>query len=283
MEIRSLAGIGHGKIFAAFSRAFADYEMQLDSIQFAAMLRRRGFDPELSFAAFDGEEIVAFTLNGIGRYGGLPTAYDTGTGTVKEYRGRGLATAIFEYSLPYLRGTGIRQYLLEVLQHNTKAVSVYRNLGFGVTREFNYFRQENAAVRNDVPDHGGRFTVRPIDPANPGAVAGFRDFRPSWQNSTESVRRAAADFVGLGAFRGEVLAGYCIFEPASGDVAQLAVDRPFRRQGAASLLLREILRLNRCDGIKVINTETSSLSVTGFLESKNILPAGRQFEMVRTI
>ncbi|MCD8173339.1 MAG: GNAT family N-acetyltransferase [Alistipes sp.] len=283
MEIRSLAGTGHEKIYAAFSRAFADYEMQLDSGQLAAMLRRRGFDPELSFAAFDGEAIVAFTLNGTGSFGGLPTAYDTGTGTVGEYRGRGLATAIFEYSIPYLRGMGIRQYLLEVLQHNAKAVSVYRNLGFEVTREFNYFRQENGAVMNLSQEKGREFTLRPIDPADPGEVAGFRDFRPSWQNSAEAVRRAADDFVGLGAFRGDVLAGYCIFEPATGDITQLAVDRRYRRQGAGSLMLAEIMRLNRCDGIKVINTETTCLSITGFLESVNILPSGRQFEMVRTI
>ncbi|MCD8102491.1 MAG: GNAT family N-acetyltransferase [Alistipes sp.] len=283
MEIRSLAGTGHEKIYASFSRAFADYEMQLDSGQLAAMLRRRGFDPELSFAAFDGEDIVAFTLNGTGSFGGLPTAYDTGTGTVGEYRGRGLATAIFEYSIPYLRGMGIRQYLLEVLQHNAKAVSVYRNLGFEVTREFNYFRQENGAVMNLSQEKGREFTLRPIDPADPGEVAGFRDFRPSWQNSAEAVRRAADDFVGLGAFRGEVLAGYCIFEPATGDITQLAVDRRYRRQGAGSLMLAEIMRLNSCDGIKVINTETTCLSITGFLESVNILPSGRQFEMVRRI
>ena len=134
MEIRSLADTAFDTLYEAFSQAFADYEVQINGAQLRRMLKRRGFDPRLSFAAFDGDRIAAFTLNGIGNYDGLPTAYDTGTGTLEAYRGQGLATRIFEHSIPYLKEVGIGRYLLEVLQHNTKAVSVYRKLGFEVTR-----------------------------------------------------------------------------------------------------------------------------------------------------
>lgn len=117
MEIKSLENTCFGTLFEAFGQAFADYEVQLDETQLRRMLRRRGFDPRLSFAAFDGERIAAFTLNGTGNFNGLPTAYDTGTGTLEAYRGQGLAAKVFEHSIPYLREAGIRQYLLEVLQH----------------------------------------------------------------------------------------------------------------------------------------------------------------------
>lgn len=50
-------------------------------------------------------------------------------------------------------------HLLEVLQHNTKAVSVYRNLGFETTREFNYFVQKNEAVKVS----GASYSVERID------------------------------------------------------------------------------------------------------------------------
>lgn len=98
MEIKSLADTGFEALFRAFSAAFANYEMQLNETQLRRMLKRRGFDPRLSFAAFDGGRIAAFTLNGIGAYDGLPTAYDTGTGTLEAFRGQGLATRIFEHS-----------------------------------------------------------------------------------------------------------------------------------------------------------------------------------------
>ena len=112
MEIKSLEKTDFDTLFRAFGRAFADYEVQLNAEQLRAMLTRRGFDPALSFAAFDGAQIAAFTLNGIGNFNGVPTAYDTGTGTLKEYRGTGLGTEIFRHSMPHLRRAGVGQYLL---------------------------------------------------------------------------------------------------------------------------------------------------------------------------
>lgn len=96
----------------------------------------------LSFGAFDGEKMVSFTLNGIGKYLGRLTAYDTSTGTIEAYRGQGLASGIFEHSLPFLKEAGVEQYLLEVLQDNESAIKVYKKAGFQITRSFNYFRQD---------------------------------------------------------------------------------------------------------------------------------------------
>ncbi len=121
MEIRNLEHTDFDTLFYAFERAFADYEIHFEKEEVRSMLQRRGYNPKLSFAAFVNDEIVAFTLNGTGTFNGLPTAYDTGTGTVKEYRGQNLAGTIFTHSIPFLREAGIRQYLLEVLQNNEKA------------------------------------------------------------------------------------------------------------------------------------------------------------------
>lgn len=283
MEIKSLAGVGFDVIFKAFAQAFADYEMQVDRAQLQVMLKRRGFLPELSFAAFEGDEIVAFTLNGVGLFNGVLTAYDTGTGTVKEYRGRGLATQIFEYSIPHLIERNIRQYLLEVLQHNTGAVSVYTNLGFKVTREFNYFTQRNEEVQCELHHTEGLYSISPISVESLAAIPYLGDFHPSWQNSMESIARMASNFIYLGAFVGTVLVGYCVFDPISGDVTQFAVNQSYRRKGIASSLLAEMLRLNKSENIKVLNTAISCESITAFLQAKNIPVKGKQFEMIKKI
>ena len=112
MEIKSLKETDFGTICRAFGKAFADYELQLNDTQLQAMLTRRGYLPELSFGAFDGDELVAFTLNGIGTFHDIATAYDTGTGTLPDYRGQGLATKIFEYSIPFLRAADIRHKII---------------------------------------------------------------------------------------------------------------------------------------------------------------------------
>lgn len=282
MDIKSLGKTDFDTVFKAFVQAFSDYEIQLDKMQLQTMLIRRGCDPELSFAAFDGDVMVAFTLNGIGNFNGIYTAYDTGTGTLKDYRGKGLATQIFEYSIPFLKENGIKQYLLEVLQHNTKAVSVYSKLGFNTTREFNYFRQKNEDIKNETSTPYF-LSIIPINIDQYDCIPAFWDFAPSWQNSFESIRRASKDFISLGAFIEEKLVGYCIFEPTSGDITQLAVERQHRRKGIASSLLQEMTNQNKHDSIKVVNTDISCSSITAFLESKNITLTGKQFEMIKKI
>jgi len=283
MQLKSLAKTDVGTMYKAFNRAFADYEMQLNEAQLQTMLKRRGFNPDLSFAAFDNGEIVSFTLNGIGNFNGMPTAYDTGTGTLKAHRGKGLATQIFEYSIPYLKDAGIKQYLLEVLQHNTKAVSVYRNLGFETVREFNYFVQKNEDIHLEITNIDIKYSIQQIDTERFNAISDFWDFYPSWQNSFESIQRTKEDFVSLGVFIENKLVGYCVFEPVSGDITQIAVDKPFRRKGIASLLFREIIELNKNEVIKIVNTDISCRSTTDFLKGKNIAVTGKQFEMIKKL
>ncbi len=62
MEIRSLAGTDFGTLYEAFAQAFAqafaDYEIHPGREELNKMLRRRGFAPELSFAAFDGKKTL---------------------------------------------------------------------------------------------------------------------------------------------------------------------------------------------------------------------------------
>jgi ribosomal protein S18 acetylase RimI-like enzyme len=283
MKIKSLENTDFDIIYQAFSQAFADYEIQMNADELKKMLQRRGFNPALSFAAFEEEKIISFTLNGVGNFNGDTMAYDTGTGTLKEYRGKGLATEVFEYSLPYLRKANINHYLLEVLQHNAKAFSVYRSLGFEITREFNYFVWKNEEFNYDIKNIEIPCAIERIDIEKYLHVSDFWDYYPSWQNSFESIRRTKNDFISLGAFVEQKLVGYCIFEPDSGDITQIAVDKSFRRKGVASLLLLEVSKLNKNIKTKLINSEVSCSSIVNFLKSKNVNIVGKQFEMIKNI
>lgn len=284
MEIKSLGNTSFDELFEAFKQAFADYELQLNKNEYRSMLKRRGFNPNLSFAAFDGNKIVSFTCNGTGNYYGIPTAYDTGTGTRKEYRGKGLATEVFKFSIPYLKEAGIEEYLLEVLQHNKGAVSVYKKIGFEVTREFYYFRMENYQYIKKIKAIDLPYALKAIDINDYiSEIPRLWDFSPSWQNSLESINRTPEAFNCLGAFAEGQLVGYGIFEPTSGDVTQLAVDKLYRRKGIGSLLFQHMLDFNQHDSIKIVNTDINCESVNAFLKSINIRPTGKQFEMVRKL
>ncbi|HUW92330.1 MAG TPA: GNAT family N-acetyltransferase [Bacteroidales bacterium] len=281
--IKSLEKMSFDSLFDVFNEAFRDYEMQLNKDELHTLLIRRGFVPELSFGAFIEDKMVAFTFNGIGLFNSLKTAYDTGTGTVKDYRGKGLATRIFTHSIPFLKKAGVSQYLLEVLQHNTPAVNVYQKIGFNVSREFNYFVQRNEAVKLKgkciIPD----FHIKPVDLSWHEDMTECWDFMPSWQNSFEAIARNPEGFIMEGAFLKQKFAGYCIFDPESGDIAQLAVNQNYRRKGIASALLGQALKSNLHNNIKAINTQVDCESLTGFLESNMISLKGKQFEMIKTI
>ena len=279
--MKSLEKTDFETLFRAFSSAFSDYaEVQVNEEQLKAMLKRRGYNAELSFGMFEGEELLSFTLNGTGSFNGADTVYDTGTGTVIEHRRKKMASKVFEHSIPYLKKAGYKQYLLEVMQHNEKALPIYKNAGFEMTRELNFYVQKKEEIINDYDKENLQHNVREIDLSSLRDVSRFWDFHPSWQNSFESIERIGGVFTCLGAFAGDKLVGYCILFTVSGDIAQIAIDREFRRRGIGSLLLDKILGLNKNASIKIINTDASCESMNGFLKAKNINLTGSQFEMI---
>ena len=278
MEIRSLAHTDFDTLFRGFERAFADYAIRFDKGEVHSMLKRRGYNPRLSFAAFDNGEIVSFTLNGTGTFNGLPTAYDTGTGTVDEYRGQRIAGKIFAYSVPFLKDAGIGQYLLEVLQNNRKAISVYRRMNFEVTREFDCFRQTLGLI--DARNGNADCSVEQVDTAAIRQMQGCCDFTPSWQNSIDSIARGASDLTCLGAFLDGKMVGHCVFDVHTGDLTQIAVQNEYRRKGIASRLLQEAVGRMKTDFVKVLNIASDDRTMPAFLASRNILLSSKQFEMV---
>ncbi|WP_286438448.1 MULTISPECIES: GNAT family N-acetyltransferase [Bacteroidales] len=53
--------------------------------------------------AFADDEIVAFTLNGIGKHNRISTAYDIGTGTIKDFRGQGIASLLLQKAVSMMK------------------------------------------------------------------------------------------------------------------------------------------------------------------------------------
>ncbi len=282
-DIRSLENTSIDILFEAFREAFKDYELQLTQVELQKMLHRRGFTPHLSFGAFSGDKLLSFTFNGCGSFNKHFTAYDTGTGTIEECRGKGLASRIFEYSIPHLKAAGISQYLLEVMQHNEKAVSLYRRLGFEVSREFNYFTRATSQLHLPSISKESGYRILPAKLSEKARMSIFWNHPPSWQNSFNAVERVPGDFLILGAYKDSKLLGYCIFEPGSGDITQIAVEKGYRKKGIASLLLLEAIQLNRHDSVKAINYMTDDTGFTGLMKSFGITLKGQQFEMIKQL
>jgi ribosomal protein S18 acetylase RimI-like enzyme len=267
IEILSLKDTGIDELYNSFNSAFKDYDRTWTREEFELLLKRRGYKADISFGAFYEGKLVSFTLNGSGTFMGKRTAYDTGTGTIETYRRTGLATQIFKVSEPVLKELGYEQYLLEVLQHNTKAVSVYRQIGFNVHRELNYFLTDKRKVAKRTKELPEGIQIRRIDKLMMEEMEAMWDFTPSWQNSFEALSRDISDFVILGAYRGERLVGY-------------GIQAPERRKGIGSTIIQHLLPYITHNNIKVLNTDKADSGITSFIEYNQIPYLGSQYEML---
>ena len=236
IQFRCLKPEDFDALYKCFLAAFSDYvvSMAVSREQFRQRLVRDGVDLEMSVAAFDTDEMVAFSLNAPGEWQGLRTAYDSGTGVVASHRGAGVGKKLFAYMTEILRGLRISQCLLEVITTNTPAVGLYRKLGFEQTRRLAVFRADEKIELNQKPS---KFDLRKLQTFDWKTLSSFWDGYPSWQNAIDAVKRAEKDCRALGAYDGDSCVGYgIVFEPA-GNLMQLAVDRPHRRKGVGSSIL----------------------------------------------
>ncbi|HVR38875.1 MAG TPA: GNAT family N-acetyltransferase [Thermoanaerobaculia bacterium] len=259
--IRTLRHDDFDEIHRAFLDAFSDYfvPMKPKPEVLREMFTRRGWAPELSSAVFEGDRIVAFTLNGFEDAAG----YDTGSGVVPTHRRRGLARQTIEHSIDLLRNAGATRYVLEVLEPNTGAAALYRATGFEETRRLDCWTYEHpAAARaaHATPAHDE-----------------WWDFQPSWQNSTRSIARAKDDHITIGDED-----GYAILFPNTGDLAQLAVRREARRRGVATRLLESAAAIAQ-KPLRILNADARDEGMEKFLRAKGAKHLIRQIEMELTL
>ena len=280
MRYATLEGVALEAQHRAFLAAFADYALPTDLTeeQFARMLRRTGCRPELSMGAFEGKELVGFIHNGIRLWQGKWTAYDQGTAVLPAFRQRGVTSALFAALIPVLRAAGVRRYLLEVLQQNEAAHSLYRKNGFRVTREFDCC----TLVKGDLAMCTGRWAVQIVEDIHRldwTACAALWDCSPSWQNSPDSVLATAECHTAATVTVDGALAGYGVVDRASGAVSQLAVGPAHRRAGLGRALLAALGRETTAEKQGAINVQSGS-SGAAFLQALGFTTYVRQYEMV---
>lgn len=284
MEVTTLSNFTLAEVLDAFEAAFADYAVSFSRDQLESMLQRRGFTPALSAAVVNDGSIIAFVLNGVAEYHGKLTAYDIGTGTLPEFRGRRLTDRLIEHCREEFSLAGVQSCLLEVLSNNEPAIAIYKRQGYSVTREFICHTAQASELRVTPAEHPiCKISEADVDAIEP--LAGFCDFVPSWQNGMASIRRG---YTRLRCFLAivdgeESPVGYGVIDPTQGDIAQIAVARNWRRKGVARSLLAEMLGCNQATVVKALNIESTCRSLPAFLSAFGIGESSRQFEMMRTI
>ena len=260
MVIRPLTAADFDAVFAAFTAAFSDYVVpfQPDRPLLEEMLTRRGWVPEASVGAFEGDVIVAFTLNGIDGARG----YDSGTGVIPSHRRHGLGRDMMRASYDLLRARGCTEYVLEVLEKNERAYALYLAEGFAVSRGLQSWTVEVSESQNLNGSESEEL---------------WWDVLPSWQNTTASIARAKHPHVTLGNED-----GYVIVFPNTGDVPQLAVRKEGRRRGLGTRLLQAAAGVAG-KPLRIMNVDEKDQGIAAFLERVGATKFVRQLEMIRPL
>lgn len=134
----TLENVSNKELFDAFMLSFQGFRITTETTyeSFPEMLTERNYDATISIGAFDSEtgEFVSYVLNSILERE-LKTAYDILTGTIPNYRRRGIARSIFEKMKTLLQKNGVKRYTTEVLKSNPEALELYLSVGFVIKDE----------------------------------------------------------------------------------------------------------------------------------------------------
>ncbi len=282
IEYRFLSEEDFSALYQTSLEAFADYfiKMQMTEDQFENRLVQTSVDLKLSVGAFSENYLIGYTLNGFGDWNGKPTAYDSGTGVVPEFRSRGIGKSMFDFMTPRLKKMGIKQILLEVIMENKKAIGLYKKLGFEETRKLIFFEQ----MKKIKAENKNKIEIKQINEPDWNHLKTFWDSQPSWQFSALAVEKSLAFKLILGAYLDNNLVGYSVLFPKSGTVAQIGVNKNYRGKGVGLKLLTEMQDKTEDDKKLVFGNVDNNLdSLNNFLNTLDFKQTTSQYEMIKPL
>lgn len=192
LEIKRLADCTLKEALAAWNAGFEGYFADM-TMTYEAFLRRFPFEdlsPELSVVAFMDGEPAGLIVNGVRNVGGLKTAWNGGTAVAVKYRKQGVGRALMEETLKLYEQNGITLAMLEAIEGNDKAISLYESLGYQIVDRLEYLElkgkqaQEPAAPSN-------RYSFRKAAPLQAGLLPFYKGGNP-WQTQWQSAKDAEA-------------------------------------------------------------------------------------------
>ena len=232
MILKHIENLSIPEIAQLFNDAFADYfvKVELTPELLQAKVDSEDLRTDLSMGLFQNEKPVAFMLHGLRETNGKKIAYNGGTGVIKEFRGQHATVKMYERQIQILKGNGVDEIELEVIDKNIQAVKSYEKAGFRKTADLDCFMGTPKE-----PTKNNKLRIQEIQTSDYQLFQSFWEWRPSWQNATETIEKLA-DSITYGAFIDDELAGYLTAYLKRMRVLQFAVAPNYRRQNIGSNL-----------------------------------------------
>lgn len=278
--IRNLSNNDLNQMFAAFKNAFLNYfvPFELSEEHFRKkFVDKLNINFGLSAGAFDGQRLTGFIFTSVNSYEGLQTAYNGGTGVIPKYRGNRITEQLYNYLIPKFRIENIKQCILEVLIENEAAVKVYQNCGFVISRNFKCYKLNPS---NSVSGkENNEVKIQRVHSPDWKTYTKFFDYIPCYLDSRNMIENNLAYEVIIEAIYKDLILGYAIFQPDSGRINQIAVDRKHRKKGIGSMLLRYIYENSFNKLLTIINVLEEAEAIQHFLDKSGFENELDQYEM----
>ncbi|REC43401.1 GNAT family N-acetyltransferase [Chryseobacterium pennipullorum] len=281
MEFKTLKDITTEELLAVFNLSFSDYVVpfHLTKEQLVLKISSEKLDLDISVGAFDAGKLAGFILQAEKNENGQKIIYNGGTGVVPGSRGKGLVRKMYDFSIPQLKERNAEVLLLEVIEGNLPAIRAYENLGFAVSRRLLCFRGTINTAKGNT-----EVSIQELQEFQWEKFRSFWDIEPSWQGSVFVLDDRPHDCIVLGAFEGEKLIGYIIYNPLTKRICQIAVDQQYRKQGIGTRLFEAIGEKSSGQPVAFNNVDDSSEEISSFLANRTGLTHWlSQYEMKRII
>lgn len=250
-------------IYEAFQIGFSDYVIKIDMTK--EMFVERFFGPEgnsleHSFVALDENKAVGVILGGIKVYEGINTIRCGTLAVHPEYRGKGISNKLFELHKKEGIEKNCKQFFLEVLKGNDRAINFYKKRGYEKVYDLSYYtlddlsKIENYEIRN--------INIAEIDLNElEKVVKKSRDIHINWQNDIDYIKKSQG-MIYYGAYCEEKIIGaICI--NIKGKISFLWVDRAFRGQKIGLSLINTVCKELKLSKLTISSPNNSLLG--GFL------------------
>ncbi len=271
MDIRLISNEDFDPLYNTFKIAFTNNEVsfQPSAEEFRHRLYKKLLlNNDISAGSYDGAEMTGFILHSSGIYQGIPTAYNGGTGVLPGFRNQKTAEQIYEYLIPQIQQKFLARILLEVIETNKQAISLYEKIGFTFKRRFKCYKMKSTFKSfSEIKVHEGAMSDVNFN---------FNDFEPSFIDSSEHLKRGEEKVL-LAKSAGKTT-GYIVFQPHLGRISQLAVDRIHRQLGAGEALLSHAQSLS-IKQLTIMNIPEDEFGFDAFLTQCGFQNQINQFEM----
>jgi ribosomal protein S18 acetylase RimI-like enzyme len=281
MEFRSLELATNDELLEVFNLAFSDYvvPLQLSMDQLRSKFHNDNVVLAYSVGAFNENKLVGFVLHGIDTLENIKYAYNAGTGVVPAFRGHNLTQKMYKHLLPKLKTFGVEKIVLEVIQQNITAHSIYERIGFKTIRSVNCYKKSKyyekyasdfvILERYNILDS---FHISTHYHEHSKLLA-----KATWQNSKASISRQKNDLIQYLAHEENNVIGSLLLNKKEGKVMEIFVEPAFRRQKVATNLIYAASQVKTT--LKVINIDASAEDLKHFFHTAGFELFVNQYEM----